>query len=525
MGLLSAVVAGWTGLLFGAALPVPLAVRRRWRVAVFGWTFAVSLLQLVVISRPLPADVVPPFVLYTVAAHVGHRWIRTAAVAAGLLACVLGPWRWYASDGDTRSAAWLGVALAVFLGVLWLLGHLVCARDGTMIRLREANEALARDHDQRDQMVAQRERLAVARDVHDVVAHSLSVVVVQADGASYAAEHSSAKTTPGPATMARAMATRWAWPPDSSPGRRRSKPRSPRTGNSWAASTTAAALGRPAANISGTATFSTAGSSGSRWPAWNTNPKSRRRSTERSRSDIRARSRPRHVTEPVVAVRIPARTWRRVVFRVSPAAVGKTYDPGSTTWVARRPNGPGGRTAGDTEVMSRTGAALGTAAFLLAAPGVMGVLVPWLLTGWQAGDTVVVLQWVGWALVILGTVALLSAFTRFVTEGRGTPAPIAPTERLVVGGLNRYVRNPMYLAVAAVILGQGLLLARPVLLVYTAVFLLVTAAFVRWYEEPTLAAQYGAEYDAYRSAVRGWIPRLRPWSPTPTDPSSSSQAA
>jgi protein-S-isoprenylcysteine O-methyltransferase Ste14 len=173
--------------------------------------------------------------------------------------------------------------------------------------------------------------------------------------------------------------------------------------------------------------------------------------------------------------------------------------------------------------MSRTGAALGTAAFFVAAPGVMGGLVPWLLTGWQAGDTTAVLQWVGWALVVLGTVALQYTVPRFVTEGRGTPAPIAPTERLVVGGLNRYVRNPMYLAVASIILGQALLLARPVLVVYTALFLLVTAAFVRWYEEPTLAARYGAEYDAYRSAVRGWIPRLRPWSPTPTDPATSSQ--
>ncbi|HEY6741409.1 MAG TPA: hypothetical protein VI110_03550 [Lapillicoccus sp.] len=128
VGLLSAVVASWTGLLFGAALTLPLAVRRRWPAAVFGWTVALSLLQLTVLSRPLPADVVPPFVLYTVAAHVGDRWIRAAAVGAGLLACVLGPWRWYASEGDPRTAAWLGVALAVFLAVLWLLGDLVRAR-------------------------------------------------------------------------------------------------------------------------------------------------------------------------------------------------------------------------------------------------------------------------------------------------------------------------------------------------------------------------------------------------------------
>ena len=189
VGLLSAVVAGWVGLLFGTLLTLPLAVRRRLPVAVFGSTVAVSLLQLAVTSQPLPADIVPPFVLYTVAAHVAHRWVRLAAVAAGLLACVLGPWRWATAAGGTRAAVGLGLALAAFLAVLWLLGDLVRAREGTMVRLHQANEALARDREQRDQLVAERERLAIARDVHDVVAHSLSVVVVQADGASYAAEH------------------------------------------------------------------------------------------------------------------------------------------------------------------------------------------------------------------------------------------------------------------------------------------------------------------------------------------------
>jgi signal transduction histidine kinase len=189
VGLLSAVVAGWAGFVVGALLTLPLAFRRRWPVAVFASTVVVSLLQLALTSQPLPADVVPPFVLYTVAAHVAQRRVRAAAVAAGVLACVAGPWRWAAATGGPRSAVGLGVALAVFLAVVWLLGDLVRAREGTMARLHEANQALARDRDQRDQLVAERERLAIARDVHDVVAHSLSVVVVQADGASYAAEH------------------------------------------------------------------------------------------------------------------------------------------------------------------------------------------------------------------------------------------------------------------------------------------------------------------------------------------------
>ena len=103
------------------------------------------------------------------------------------------------------------------------------------------------------------------------------------------------------------------------------------------------------------------------------------------------------------------------------------------------------------------------------------------------------------------------AFARFVVEGFGTPAPVAPTERLVVGGPYRYVRNPMYLAVGATIVGQALLLGRPILLLYAAAFAVVVLAFVRGYEEPTLAQQFGAEYEDYRRAVPGWRPRLRPW--------------
>jgi protein-S-isoprenylcysteine O-methyltransferase Ste14 len=80
-----------------------------------------------------------------------------------------------------------------------------------------------------------------------------------------------------------------------------------------------------------------------------------------------------------------------------------------------------------------------------------------------------------------------------------------------VGGLYRYVRNPMYLAVGATIVGQALLLGQLVLLLYAAAFGVTVFAFVRWHEEPTLHRRFGAEYDAYREAVPGWWPRRRPW--------------
>lgn len=115
----------------------------------------------------------------------------------------------------------------------------------------------------------------------------------------------------------------------------------------------------------------------------------------------------------------------------------------------------------------------------------------------------------GALLIVAGAAVLVQAFARFVTEGLGTPAPVAPTEHLVVGGLYRYVRNPMYLAVLAVIVGQALLLGQLGLLVYGALVAAAFVAFVKGYEEPTLSARYGAEYDAYRKAVPGWWPRWR----------------
>jgi protein-S-isoprenylcysteine O-methyltransferase Ste14 len=163
--------------------------------------------------------------------------------------------------------------------------------------------------------------------------------------------------------------------------------------------------------------------------------------------------------------------------------------------------------------VGRLRAAAGSVAFLVVAPGIVAGLVPWLLTGWDSSGPPAWLAVLGAALVVAGAGVLLHAFARFVVEGRGTPAPVAPTERLVVGGLYRHVRNPMYVAVGATIVGQALLLGRPWLLAYAAAFWLVVAAFVSGYEEPTLAARYGDEYAAYRRAVPAWWPRLRPWRP------------
>jgi protein-S-isoprenylcysteine O-methyltransferase Ste14 len=164
------------------------------------------------------------------------------------------------------------------------------------------------------------------------------------------------------------------------------------------------------------------------------------------------------------------------------------------------------------------GAALGSLLFLVLAPGSTGVVIPLLLTRWEVRvpPPSSAIRFLGLGLVVAGAAVLLGAFARFVLEGRGTPAPVAPTERLVVRGLYRHVRNPMYLAVTATIVGQALLLGRWELLAYALVFLVTTAAFVRWYEEPTLRERFGTGYETYRRAVPGWWPRLTPWRP-PSD--------
>jgi protein-S-isoprenylcysteine O-methyltransferase Ste14 len=157
-------------------------------------------------------------------------------------------------------------------------------------------------------------------------------------------------------------------------------------------------------------------------------------------------------------------------------------------------------------------AAAGSAVFFALAPGVTGGVIPWWLTRWEVEEPLpywAPFRVAGAALLLAGVGFVVHAFWRFVAEGRGTPAPVAPTEELVVGGVYRYVRNPMYLAVTAAIVGQALLLGRPVLLGYAAGFLAVTAAFVRWYEEPALQRRFGVAYDAYRAAVPGWWPRRR----------------
>jgi protein-S-isoprenylcysteine O-methyltransferase Ste14 len=164
--------------------------------------------------------------------------------------------------------------------------------------------------------------------------------------------------------------------------------------------------------------------------------------------------------------------------------------------------------------MRRAAAIIGTAIFFVFAPCVLAGVVPWSISRWEFLPPFFDLQAtraVGILLIVAGLPGLVDSFARFALQGLGTPAPIAPPQHLVVTGLYRYVRNPMYVAVVAVILGQAILFGDSRLMTYGGLMWLAFHAFVLTYEEPVLAQKFGAQYEDFRANVPRWIPRLSPW--------------
>jgi protein-S-isoprenylcysteine O-methyltransferase Ste14 len=159
-------------------------------------------------------------------------------------------------------------------------------------------------------------------------------------------------------------------------------------------------------------------------------------------------------------------------------------------------------------------AILGTAIFLFVAPGTVAGYIPWRIGKWQVHAPffgLVALRWMGALLMLAGIVLLMDAFARFALQGIGTPAPIFPTRHLVVSGSYRYVRNPMYVAVVALILGQGLLFGSARVFMYGPCVWLAMHLFVLIYEEPTMKRSFPADYAIFSAHVPRWVPRLTPW--------------
>ena len=157
--------------------------------------------------------------------------------------------------------------------------------------------------------------------------------------------------------------------------------------------------------------------------------------------------------------------------------------------------------------MRRAAAVIGTAIFFVFVPCVLAGVVPWWISRWEFLPPFFDLQAtraVGILLIVAGLPGLVDLFARFALQGLGTPAPIAPPQHLVVTGLYRYVRNPMYVAVVAVILGQAILFGDSRLMTYGGLMWLAFHAFVLAYEEPVLAQKFGAQYEDFRANVPRW---------------------
>jgi protein-S-isoprenylcysteine O-methyltransferase Ste14 len=143
-------------------------------------------------------------------------------------------------------------------------------------------------------------------------------------------------------------------------------------------------------------------------------------------------------------------------------------------------------------------------------PGVVAGLIPALLVDGLAEAPLVVL---GALVAAAGLALIVQTVALFATVGEGTLAPWDPTERLVVRGPYRRVRNPMISGVLCVLLGEALAFGSTTVLVWFAIVFALNAVYFPLIEEPDLQQRFGADYDAYRAAVPRWVPRLRPWTP------------
>jgi len=153
--------------------------------------------------------------------------------------------------------------------------------------------------------------------------------------------------------------------------------------------------------------------------------------------------------------------------------------------------------------------AVKTLLFTILVPGTVTVLVPYLLltSGFQLFPVEIgALRVLGLPPILMGVVTYLWCAWDFTFTGRGTPAPIDPPKQLVVKGLYRYVRNPMYVGITLILLGETLLFEAAVLFLYAGFLLVCAHLFIVYYEEPTLRRLFGASYESYCKSVSRWFP-------------------
>jgi len=150
-----------------------------------------------------------------------------------------------------------------------------------------------------------------------------------------------------------------------------------------------------------------------------------------------------------------------------------------------------------------------TLVFTLVVPGTVTFVVPrWLLASRSSPDLPPGGRPIGLTMLLSGTAIYLWCAWDFAVTGRGTPAPIDPPKKLVARGLYRHVRNPMYVGISAILLGEAFFWQSRALLGYAAVVFGLFSLFVLTYEEPALRRTFGEAYERYRQDVPRWIPRL-----------------
>jgi len=142
-------------------------------------------------------------------------------------------------------------------------------------------------------------------------------------------------------------------------------------------------------------------------------------------------------------------------------------------------------------------------------PGTIAGYIPWRWFGMAQvhPDFTNPLDIIGLFLIVAGAGLLAACIWEFASRGRGTLSPVDPPKELVVQGLYRYVRNPMYLSVSTMLLGEALLARSIALLGYWAIFFAAANLFVIVYEEPILRRQFGDSYERYTKQVGRWLPR------------------
>ena len=158
-----------------------------------------------------------------------------------------------------------------------------------------------------------------------------------------------------------------------------------------------------------------------------------------------------------------------------------------------------------------------------------GILIYWTYTvyvGWSLPRPMNLIPiFIGLFLIIFGLILLIETITLFATTGKGTLAPWDPTQKLVIQGVYRFVRNPMITGVFSILLGETALSGSPYILIWFFLFFIVNLIYIPFFEEPDLIRRFGNDFIEYKKNVPRWIPRLIPWyglNNSPRDPKDKS---